>query len=296
MRHGGVRPLELFPILYALGLFAATAARAQNRADAPGAPFLGETVQMPRSTAMAGAQAAVATSNDAILINPAGLAQRRRYHVELDGILDPQFPATGVVASVADSTSLAVASGLLFARFGAGREVGRASGYEVGAAYAYNLNGVMVGGLTKYLHFDGPAGPSHQLAQDFGLLVNRGPFAWALVGQNLSTSTIPLFPPRAIAAIAFGTDADYHLAIDYRTDLADTNHIKHRLSGGYELLVEQFAALRTGFGYDLTQHLGWFSAGIGLLTEKGGLQLAYQRRVVGGFDHQFEAGVTLYLE
>src|ERR1700686_4797110 len=296
MRHGGVRPLGLFPILGALRLFAAPAARAQNRADAPGAPFLGETVQMPRSTAMAGAQAAVATSNDAILINPAGLAQRRRYHVELDGILDPQFPATGVVASVADSTSLAVASGLLFARFGAGREVGRASGYEVGAAYAYNLNGVMFGGLTKSLHFDGPAGPSHQLAQDFGLLVNRGPFAWALVGQNLSTSPIPLFPPRAIAAIAFGTDADYHLAIDYRTDLADTNHIKHRLSGGYELLVEQFAALRTGFGYDLTQHLGWFSAGIGLLTEKGGLQLAYQRRVVGGFDHQFEAGVTLYLE
>ncbi|GAC1603886.1 MAG: hypothetical protein NVS4B10_16620 [Myxococcales bacterium] len=292
-----MRPLDLVPLFCALGLGAAPAARAQNRADAPGAPFLGDTVQMPRSTAMAGAHAAAATSNDAILVNPAGLAQRRRYHAELDGILDPQFPATGVVASIADSTSLSVASGLLFARFGAGREAGRASGYQVGAAYAYSVgSSVFVGGHTKYLHFDGPAGESHKLAQDIGLLVNRGSFAWALVGQNLSTSKIALFPPLATAAIAFGTDADYHLAIDYRADLADTNRVKHRLSGGYELLFEQVAALRTGFGYDLTQHLGWFSAGLGLLTEKGALQLAYQRRVIGGFDHQFEAGVTLYLE
>lgn len=296
MRHGGARPVDLVLLLCALGLGAAVPARAQGKVDSPGAPFLGDTVLMPRSTAMAGAHAAVATSNDALLVNPAGLAQRRRYHAEIDGILDPQFPATGVVASVADSTSLAIASGLLFARFGAGREAGRGAGYEIGAAYAYNVGGVFLGGLTKYLHFDGPAGESHRFAQDVGLLVSRGAFAWALVGQNLSTSNIPLFPPLATAAIAFGSDADYHLAIDYRADFSDSKNIKHRLAGGYELLFEQVAALRTGFAYDLTRHLGWFSVGVGLLSEKGGLQLAYQRRVIGGFDHQFEAGITLYLE
>ena len=284
-------------LVVALAFLGAGAARAQHSVNDPGAPFLYSTVEMPRSAAMAGAQAAVATSNDAIFVNPAGLAQGRRYQVEVDGVLDPQFPATGVVATVVDSTSAAVASGLAFARFGAGHLGGRGSGFLLGAAYAYNLGGLYFGGVTKYLHFDGPAGQSHTVAEDFGVLMNSGGFSYAATAQNVSLGgVIPLFPPTATAAIAFGNDADYHLALDYKVDLTDTSHLKHKLSAGYELLLQQFIAPRIGFARDFTQRISYVAAGIGFLTEKGSFQFAYHRRISGGFEHYYEVGITLFLE
>src|SRR3954463_4559610 len=81
--------LGLFVLL--LGL----AARADNLVTDAGAPFPG-FIDMPRSTAMGGAQAAIATSNDALLVNPAGLPQNHRYHFELDGADDVHFPAQGI--------------------------------------------------------------------------------------------------------------------------------------------------------------------------------------------------------
>lgn len=280
----------------ACALLAAAPARADGTVKDPGAPFLYSTVTMPRSTGMAGAHAAVATSNDAIFVNPAGLAQGRRYHFELDGALDAQYPASGFVATIVDANSLSVASGLVYARFSTGRLSGRGAGFLLGAAYAYDLGGFYFGGVTKYLHFDGPDGQSYKFAQDVGLLLKRGNFSWAASAQNLALSNVPLFPPTTTFGVAFGNDADYHLAVDYKLDLEDTSHAKQKLAVGYELLLEQFIAPRVGFAHDFTRNLSWFSAGFGILTEKGGLQFAWQRRTQGGFEQIYELGLTLYLE
>jgi hypothetical protein len=279
-----------------LSLAGGQAARAEGNVKDPGAPFLYTTVWMPRSTSMAGAHAAVATSNDAFLVNPAGLAQGRRYHLEIDGALDPQFPGSGFIVTAVDASSLAVASGLMYARFSTGHLDRRGAGFLLGAAYAYDIGGIYFGGVTKYLHFDGPDGQSYKFAQDLGLLLRRGNVSWAVTGQNLALSNVPLFPPSTTFAFALGSDADYHLAVDYKLDLQDTSNVKHKLSVGYEFLIEQAFAPRIGFARDFTQGLSWFATGFGILTEKGGLQFAYQRRVQGGFDHLFEVGLTLYLE
>jgi hypothetical protein len=279
-----------------LALAGGQAARAEGNVKDPGAPFPYTTVWMPRSTSMAGAHAAVATSNDAFLVNPAGLAQARRYHLEIDGALDPQFPGSGFIVTAVDASSLAVASGLMYARFSTGHLDRRGAGFLLGAAYAYDIGGIYFGGVTKYLHFDGPDGQSYKFAQDFGLLLRRGNVSWAVTGQNLALSNVPLFPPSTTFAFALGSDADYHLAVDYKLDLQDTSRVKHKLSVGYEFLIEQAFAPRIGFARDFTQGLSWFATGFGFLTEKGGLQFAYQRRVQGGFDHIFEVGLTLYLE
>jgi hypothetical protein len=283
-------------LLLAFALAAGQAARAAGSVKDPGAPFLYTTVWMPRSTGMAGAHAAVATSNDAFLVNPAGLAQARRYHLEIDGALDPQFPGSGFIVTAVDASTLAVASGLMYARFSTGHLDGRGAGFLLGAAYAYDLGGIYFGGVSKYLHFDGPDGQSYRFAQDVGLLLRRGNVSWAVTGQNLAWSNIPLFPPSTTFAVAIGSDADYHLALDYKLDLKDTSNVKHRLSAGYEMLIGQAFAPRIGFARDFTQGLSWFAVGFGLLTEKGGLQFAYQRRIQGGFEHIFEFGLTLYLE
>ena len=89
-------------------LLSAGTAMADNRVQDPGSPWP-TTVDTPRATAMGGAHAAIATGNDALVVNPAGLAQVRRYHFELDGMYDSRFPAQAVLASLVDSASAPIA-------------------------------------------------------------------------------------------------------------------------------------------------------------------------------------------
>ena len=274
----------------------AGAALADNRVQDPGAPWPGN-VDLPRSTAMGGAHAAIATGNDALTVNPAGLSQTRRYHLELDGLYDSRYPAQAVLASLVDSASAPVASGLLFSRWASGQPSGRGEGWSVGLGYSGPVGqGIFLGGETKYLRFHTPDGLVQKFAQDVGLLSRRGNFSWATVLQNISTEKIPLFPLTATAGVAWGTDTDWHLAFDYRADLSDTSNVKSKLSGGVEILLGESLALRGGGTWDTTAHQWWMSAGIGLLSEKGGLQVVWRRRVEGPYDQFFEGGLTIFLE
>ncbi|MGZ6142545.1 MAG: hypothetical protein ACXWLM_04360 [Myxococcales bacterium] len=274
----------------------AAAARADNSVKDAGAPWP-TTVDMARATAMGGAGAAVATSNDALVTNPAGLSQARRYHFEIDGVYDSHFPAEGVIASIVDTASSPIGSGILFSRWGSGQPGGRGEGWGLGFAYSGAIGQALyMGGQSKFLRFRGPDGLTAKWAQDVGFLSRRGNFSWAAVVQNISTEKLPLFPLTATAGLAWGNDADWRLAFDYKADLSDTSNVKHKAALGAEVLIEQSIALRGGATWDPSAQMWWASAGLGLLTEKGGLNLVWRRRVSGGFDQLLEAGLTLYLE
>jgi hypothetical protein len=275
----------------------AAAARADNSVKDPGAPWP-YFVDLPRATAMGGAHSAVATANDAITSNPAGMSQQRRYHLEIDGLYDSRFPAQALMASIVDTTSSAVGTGFLFSRWGSGQGEGRGEGWYGALAYSYAAGGnYFLGGETKYYRFNTPDGQVRQFAQDFGLLARRGGFAYAAVLQNVSTSTVATFPLTSTIGIAWGNDRDWHIAFDYKADLSDLKNVKHRGAGGVELLLGDAIALRGGATWDATADLWWLSAGVGLLTEKGGAQIVLRRRLNGaGFDQFLMAGITLYLE
>lgn len=277
-------------------LIAAAAANAQNSVADPGAPWP-TTIEMPRAAAMGGAHAAIASSNDALTVNPAGLSQSRRYHFELDGVYDATFPAQGLMASIVDSASSPLGTGLLFSRWGSGRGAGRGEGWGVGLGYSGALGANLYsGGETKFLRYRGPEGLEAKWAQDIAILSHSGNFSWAAVVQNISTVNIPLFPLTGTLAVAWGNDRDWHLAFDYKADFSDTSHVKHKAALGGELLVGESIALRSGATWDTTARLWWLSAGVGFLTERGGLQLVWRRRVSGGYDQFFEGGLTIFLE
>ncbi|MFL5364006.1 MAG: hypothetical protein ACJ781_00865, partial [Myxococcales bacterium] len=141
--------MRAFPLVL---LACAFAARAQHKATDPGAPWP-QNVDLARATAMGGANGAVATGNEALTTNPAGLAQTRRYHLEIDGVSDPHFPAQGLMISLVDSVSAPVATGLLFSRWGSGQPGGRGEGWYAGLAYSYGVGSTFVGGMTKYYRF-----------------------------------------------------------------------------------------------------------------------------------------------
>ena len=279
-----------------LCLFICAAAQAENSIKDPGAPGP-STVDLSRASAMGGAGAAIATSNDALTLNPAGLSQTRRYHFELDGVYDSRFPAEGVLASIVDTASSPVGSGMLFSRWGSGQPNGRGEGWGLGFSYSTPIGqGLYSGGQTKFLRYRGPDGLVAKWAQDLGVLSKRGSFSWAAVVQNISTEKLPLFPLTGTVGFAWGEDTDWHLAFDYKADFSDSSHVKHKAATGLEVLVGESIALRGGLTWDASAHLWWASTGVGLLTERGGLQLVWRRRVSGGYDQLFEAGLTLYLE
>jgi len=277
-------------------LLVAGAAAADNRVQDPGSPWQ-TTVDTPRATAMGGAHAAIATGNDALAVNPAGLGQSRRYHLEVDGMYDSKFPAQAVLASLVDSVSSPVATGALWTRWASGQPSGRGEGWSLGLAYSGLIGpALFLGGETKYLRFHTPEGLVQKFAQDIGFLGRRGNFAWAAVMQNISTEKIPLFPLTGTVGVAWGTDADWHIAFDYKADLSDTSSVKNRLAGGLEVLVGDALALRGGVTWDTSAQQWWLSAGAGLLTEKGGLQVVWRRRIEGPYDQFFQAGITVFLQ
>ena len=277
-------------------LLGAGAAFADNRVQDPGSPWP-TTVDTPRATAMGGAHAAIATGNDALAVNPAGLGQVRRYHFEIDGVYDSRFPAQAILASLVDSASAPIASGLLWSRWASGQPSGRAEGWSLGLGYSGPIGqGLFLGGETKYLRYHTPDGLVKKWAQDVGMLGHKGNFSWAAVVQNISTDKIATFPLTAVGALAWGTDTDWHLAFDYRADLSDSNNVKSKAALGGELLVSEALALRGGATWDATARQWWLSAGIGILSEKGGLQLVWRRRIEGPYDQFFEGGLTIFLE
>ena len=104
-------------------LCAAAPAWADNRVQDPGAPWP-TTVDTPRATAMGGAHAAIASGNDALSVNPAGLALGRKYHLEVDGLYDSRYPAQAILVSIVDSVSSAVANGMQWSRWASGQPSG----------------------------------------------------------------------------------------------------------------------------------------------------------------------------
>ena len=272
-------------------------ARADDFKAGDPSAFWPGTVDLTRSAGMGGAHSAIATGNDALLVNPAGLSQSKRYHFEVDGGFDSRSNARVYSVSLVDSASIAAGSGLLFQNWSSGSEPdGRATGWLGGIGYSYFTGNFFFGGTTKYLHFNGSYGEIRSFMQDVGMLVRLGDFSVSAVIQNLSTSTVPLFPVNSTIGIAWGSDLDWHLAFDYKTDLSDTDHLKHRLNSGLEILLDRSWVIRGGYSWDITSSLGAWSVGTSIVTDKLGVHVAWRRRLQGPLDQFFEVGLTVYLE
>jgi len=285
--------------IYLAAILAAAQVRA-GTADEPGAPWATQ-IDLTRGTGMAGAMTAFASGNDAITINPAGLALNHNYHFELDGMDDVKFPAEGVILSIADSTTAqGVGSGMIFERWGAGQLAGRGEGWLGGISYAYAQGSTLFGGTTHYLHFAGPGGETiHYFSEDIGVMEHGSNISFGATLQNINFSfdNMPLFPLTGAIGASVGDDSDFHLSADYKVNLADTSNLKHQLSFGGEMMFEKTLVLRTGYRWDVTDHLGWLTCGASIVTERFSFGAALRRRVHGDHMEQaLEANVTLFLE
>lgn len=283
----------------ALAAFAALDASAQTAPAPRVADFSG-----PRSMGMGDAHRAVASGNDGIYLNPAGLGQHKRYALEFVYLLNPAAPSNIINFSIVDSDTSPVATGLAYTHWSVGARGGRKSGSIFNLAFGYPLtDGVFFGWGLKYLNLDSQAAEDSisRVTTDFALMLRFSEmFSVGAVGYNLIKVNDDEAPRMLALAGAFGDDKEFRLAFDWTVDFDTRETTTAAFRAGGEVLVAQAFPVRAGYIKDNVREKSYATFGIGLVGEGLGLDFAYKRQVAGnedsGQDHQFAAALRLQLK
>ena len=238
----------------------------------PGAPDLSRA----RALAMGNAFRAVATSNDAIFLNPAGMAVGQRYAVDGSFTLAPATDARLWSFSVVDSKTSQVAAGAAYSVLRGDGLEGPVKGSASHLGIAVPFAGVGTLGLAgKYLRFDRPD-PTNAVTLDVGLLLR---LADRLSAGAVATNVIDVrsdeAPFGAGFGLSYGDDASFRLAGDVSLDLSRDDSTPATLHGGAEYLVGGGLPLRVGFRRDVEGARNYLSGGLGLVTPTLGADLAF---------------------
>ena len=278
--------MELRPILLVLALVPSTARAGIDD------EFAGD-----RSYAMGGAHRGVGTSNDTLVLNPAGMALVRRYAVELQYGYSPFDRLSHINTSVVDSKTSPVAGGLGFTHDrGDANEVDAGlTRFYLGAAYAIS-SGIGFGVTSRYVRGsyknDGVARNVSLYNVDVGLM--------ALIAEGLALGATysnvirysekldrALLPSRLAFGLGYSPN-ELTLAFDLDMDVgrAQRNLTYH---AGAEYLLQRTFPIRLGYerspfvrkdGSAGQENL--LSAGLGWVNQGGAIEIAYRRSLDRG--------------
>jgi opacity protein-like surface antigen len=234
-----------------------------------------------RAYGMGGAWRALGVGAESGTGNPAALAAFRTYRVELTGAWDwVGKDAFGMVA-LADSSTSALAAGVSYQLVSLGKGVERATGHlnTVGLAIPFG-DSLMVGVSSRYLLLRG-ARQANAITGDAGILFRPAPvIALGVSAHNLiGTGNAEL--TRYYSAHAGVFAGLLTLAADVRADFETNSRTTLTYSGGLEYLLGQSFPLRAGYTWDGFTRSSQLSAGIGVMTPGGGIDIAY-RHDLGG--------------
>jgi hypothetical protein len=292
--------------LLVLSLAAAPAARAQD--------FVGV-----RALSLGEAYRSIATGNDAIYFNPAGLPELKRYAVELHYQLSLVSEQHQLDASLVDSKTSPIAVGLAYTFEGAEFSKRATLQHRATLALGYRIFDQLlsVGAGFKYINVsDAIAGNYlNALSADVGVLSRLpGGLSVAAVGYNLVpiqsahvpisagfSGTLDLGP---LSGLIFGggprmgqvanaggmsTDAlgelngplqDLTVSFDWWVDFATLYGPQSRLSTGVEYLIAAMVPLRAGYLWDQLDNDHMVSVGAGFLSPLFGIDVGYRQSVV----------------
>ena len=276
----------------AAGLLAARCAAAD-----PPLPQTASDVAGARALALA-AYRGLATGNDGIFTNPAALAARRRYAVELQYLVD-RDGGTRVwqwaQASVVDSEGSAMTGGFAYTRVMDGVSTGNL--WHVALASPIS-SGLFLGVTGKILQLDGAAGRRTSSTLDGGLFWQlSGLVGLGIVGYNLAPVADRAQAPQGMGVgLSVGDERRFHLLADWRGDFDRRGKLAGAWLVGAEILAGDNVPLRGGFTRDEIRGANWWSAGLGLVTTAGlALDLSYRQGVQERSDRTVALAVKLFL-
>lgn len=256
-----------------------------------------------KTLSMGGAHRGLGTSNDTLIINPAGMAIAKRYSSQVQYGYNTHDHISRVLVSAVDSSTSPLAAGLAYTR-----EWGNPSGADIGMnrvylGLAYALTPGIAFGITgqnargsyldnevrhKQNNFNGTAGAMLSLGQRVGL--------GAVYDNFIHVKDSALMPP----TIGFGASARVLLATlvaDYLIDMRKGQRRAKTFGAGVEVVVISNLALRAGYrmGHQTSAKEGplhkFITGGVGFVSNQAGLELAAERAVDRSGEWQVVAGL-----
>ncbi len=252
-----------------------------------------------RPLGMGSAYRAIVSSNDAIMLNPAGMSLFRRYAFEAQYLLTPKSGAEEgpyehvMHASVVDNQIQAFATGLAFTRVERGDDK---NGNRYDLAFSATLSdSLFIGTNIKYLDFDFPdRADLEAVTVDVGILL-RTDFGLnlAVVGYNLTNPADYIEHPVSMAsALMYSPFPSLELSFDWYityqkpkdfTDALGDKTTAYSFAFGVEYLLLSQITMRAGYLLDqtLAEDDQFWSVGIGYVTQRYALDFGYR----GSIEH-----------
>jgi hypothetical protein len=229
-----------------------------------------------RGYGMGGAWRALGVGAEAGNGNPAALGAIRAYRIEMTGAWDwTGKDAFGMVA-VADSVTSPLAAGVSYQLVTLGKGPERATAHVNTVAMALPLaDSFLLGVSTRYLLLRG-ARQANAVTGDAGLLFRPSQaFALGVSAHNLiGTGNSELTRYYSAHAAVFA--GILNLAADVRADFETEDSATFTYNGGLELVLGQSFPVRAGYTWDGFTRSSQLGVGLGLMTQGGGIDLAYR--------------------
>ncbi len=260
----------------------------------------------PRTLAL---QAGVgsATGTEALFLNPAAIAARKRYVVDAFYLTDRRPRLEGSARqqdafglAVADSISTPVAAGLGYVRALKGVETGTLLRLALGGQLG---QGLFAGVQGNYFDLRGGERVASTFNVDAGLLyqvtsrVSVGGAAYNLISNEHRN----LMPRSYGLGVAAGSDtslqlvADWRIDLDRRKDAGGDSRTSHRYGLGAEYLWDGSVPLRAGYQVDDTLDTRWWAAGVGYVSTRFAVDLGYRQSTTDARARTFELAIRVFV-
>lgn len=254
-------------------------------------PASAQTYEGPRLLALAEAQRALATGNDAIYVNPAGLALAQIYSIELGYLDDLLGSDRRFNASVVDGQSGPVAGGIAYtytkrAPDAAEGGTSRLEGHRTEMSLATRIADSAAIGLTgRYVTFERTSGQEDLPDEDFKSFQIDAGFQWRIweglavgvAGYNLTKSEREELPISWGAGVGYQADW-FSLEADIRYN-AQKGKPRYSFAGSF--VIAELVPVRFGGSYDHATKSWSISAGAGFVIDRFGFDLGYRQRLKG---------------
>jgi hypothetical protein len=230
----------------------------------------------------------VAGENDGIFYNPAALAARKRFDVELAGLLyrvGADTDGTMFGGSVVDSVSSPLTAGFAYNYVSTlGYKTRGAFGGMTNVALAFAVgDNLFLGATGTYLNLYTPLTTVNAFTVTAGAFVTFGKFfSGGFTGYNLINTHHPdLLPIGMGGGVAIGPEHSFHVTGDWSRDFGANNVHADKWAAGAEVLLFDVAAARGGWLYDAGTNVQWWALGGGFNVSGFGADVAY-RQSFGG--------------
>ena len=261
-----------------------------------------------RSGGMGGAHRGIGTSNDTLLLNPAGMAILSRYSIELDYGYNKKDDLSRAHFSAVDSKSSPVAAGLAYTYVKGDQKNVDPNMHFIYFGMAYRIANSVAFGISSK-NFRGEFTDETGLKEydlytgDVGVQFNLGDSVRVgLTYHNLMETDLPKLTPPTLGAGASFQWNELVFAADLDADITDSDNPKMTYRAGAEYFYNRIAPVRIGYtrspfirstGAKAEEDI--VSAGLGYLSQTGSLDISFSRSVQRARNWTLIGGMKFFL-